>query len=225
MLKRMIVVVVLMLGWVVPGKLLAQHETAAHPQAEIAAHPAETEHAGGGEHQGSLLPPLAGPGLHDTLLSALWVIIIFVVMLMILYPTAWRNVLEGLKKREQRIRKDIADAEAARAKAEATLKEFNAKLATAEARSQEMISKAVSEGERLATSIKMSAQQEAEEAKERATRDIEASKNQAIAEIREQAVYLATTVAEKIIRKNLNAEDQRALVKQSLEQLQGIGRG
>ena len=48
------------------------------------------------------------------MLSALWVVIIFVVMLMILYPTAWRNVLEGLKKREERIRKDIAEAEAAR---------------------------------------------------------------------------------------------------------------
>src|SRR5437763_17173929 len=131
MLKRMIVVAVLMLGWIVPAKLLAQHETGAHPQTEIAAHTAEGEHAGG-EHEGSLLPPLAGPGLRDTLLSSLWVIIIFVVMLMILYPTAWRNVLEGLKAREQRIRKDIADAEAARAKADATLKEFNAKLATAE---------------------------------------------------------------------------------------------
>src|SRR3954452_18150864 len=99
MLRRMIVVAVLMLGWVVPGKLLAQHDTGAHPQSEIAAHTAESAH-GGGEHEGSLLPPVTGPGLRDTLLSALWVVIIFVVMLMILYPTAWRNVLEGLKKRE-----------------------------------------------------------------------------------------------------------------------------
>src|SRR5438874_13823823 len=120
MLTRMIVIVVLMVGWIVPGKLLAQHDVGARPQAEVAAHGAEAEHAGGGEHAGSLLPPLSGPGARDSLLSALWVVIIFVVMLMILYPTAWRNVLEGLKKREERIRKDIADADAARARAEAT---------------------------------------------------------------------------------------------------------
>src|SRR5439155_24222290 len=84
------------------------------------------EHA---EHKGTLLPSLEDK---QTYYSALWVLIIFVVMLAILYPTAWKNVLAGLKKREERIRKDIADAEEARAKAEATLRQYNEQLAAPE---------------------------------------------------------------------------------------------
>ena len=65
----------------------------------------------------------------------------------------------------------------------------------------------------------MQAQQEAEEAKERAVRDIEASRRAAVAEIHAQAAELSTNIAEKILRRNLNADDQRELVRQSLEQL------
>jgi F-type H+-transporting ATPase subunit b len=164
------------------------------------------------------------PPSRDTLISALWVIVIFVVLLAILYPTAWKQVLAGLKKREERIRRDIADAEEARRKAEATLREYTQQLATAEAKVREMISQATVQGEQLATSIRMKAQQEAEEAKERAQRDIEAAKNAAVRELHEQAADLATTIAAKILRRNINPSDQQQLVRESLEQLQAAGR-
>ena len=85
-----------------------------------------------------------------------------------------------------------------------------------------MLNKATADAERLATNIRMQAQQESEEIKERATKDIEAAKNQAIREIYAQASDIATTVASKIIKRNLNAADQEALVRESLDQLQTI---
>src|SRR5690242_18622975 len=66
---------------------------------------------GEGKKEPGLVPDLGDP---QTWYGALWVVIIFVVMLAILYPTAWKQVLAGLKAREQRIRNDIAEAEAAR---------------------------------------------------------------------------------------------------------------
>jgi len=190
-------------------------------------HAASTEHAGG-EHGGAdhkkyeLLPD---PSDSQTWYAALWVLIIFLVLLGILYPTAWKNVLAGLKAREERIRKDIADAEAARARAEATLKEYNAQLATAETRVRDMLTKATADGEAIAAGIRTRAQQEAEDTKERALRDIDAARDQAVAEIHEVAAVLATSVAEKILRRELNAEDQRDLVAQSLEELPALGAG
>ena len=80
------------------------------------------------------------------------------------------------------------------------------------------------DGERVAAGIRTHAQQEAEEIKERANREIETAKNNAISEIYEQAADLATSVAGKILRRNLNAEDQRELVRGSLEQLQTLNR-
>ena len=176
-------------------------------------------HAEGGHEKGELMPDMSKT---SSWLSALWVIIIFGIMLAILYPTAWKNVIAGLKAREQRIRNDISEAEAARGKAEATLREYSAQLATAEQRVRGMLSSATADGERLATQIRTRAEAEAQDAKERATKEIESAKRQAIAEIYEQTAILATSVAEKILRRNLNPEDQRDLVTRSLDQVQNI---
>jgi F-type H+-transporting ATPase subunit b len=166
---------------------------------------------------------LAEGGLLDLdLLSAAWVLAIFLVVAIILYKTAWKNVLTSLKAREERIRGDIAAAEAARAKADATLKEFNAQLATAEEKAKTLLAQAAVDAEKIAASIRLRSQQEAEEIKERANEEIEATKRQALSEIYDQAVNLSTSIAEKIIRRNLNPDDQRDLVKQSLDQLQSL---
>src|SRR6185312_8946076 len=123
----------------------------------------------------------AQPGLLSPDYSSIaWVLIIFVVMATILYRTAWKNVLKGLKGREDRIRNDIAQAEAARTKAETTLKEFNAQLATAEGKVREILSKGAADAEQLATSIRARAQKEAEDIKDRATKEIESARDQAL---------------------------------------------
>jgi F-type H+-transporting ATPase subunit b len=156
--------------------------------------------------------------------SCIWILAIFLCVAIILYRTAWKNVLIGLKAREDRIRKDIADAEAARVKAEDTLRQYDGKLAEAEKKVREIIDQAVRDAEKIGTSLRMKAQEEAEEAKERAAKEIEAAKHNALSEIYQQTVYLATNVAEKIIRRNLNADDQRDLVNESLNQLQSVGK-
>ncbi len=157
--------------------------------------------------------------------SAVWTLVIFLILLAVLYKTAWKNVLAGLKAREERIRNDIAQAEAARLKAEDTLKDYNAKLSDAEARAQEILAKATNDALALAERIKVDADKAAQERAARAVRDIEESRNQALREIYEQAADLSTSIAEKILRRNLNPDDQRELVAQSLEQVQSVNRG
>jgi len=155
--------------------------------------------------------------------SAIWILAIFCCVAIILYRTAWKNVLIGLKAREARIRRDIADAESARHKAEDILRQYDSRLSEAEDKVREILDKAVADAEKIGTSIRMKAQEEAEDAKERATKEIESAKNTALTEIYQQTANLATSVAEKIIRRNLNPDDQRDLVEQSLKQLQNIG--
>jgi F-type H+-transporting ATPase subunit b len=156
--------------------------------------------------------------------SALWILAIFLCVVIVLYRTAWKNVLAGLKAREERIRKDIADAESARVKAEDTLRQYDARLAEAEQKVRSILNQAATDAEKIATGIRMKAQQDVEEAKEHATREIETAKHTALTEIYEQTANLATSIAEKIIRRNLNADDQRELVKESLQQLQNVDR-
>jgi F-type H+-transporting ATPase subunit b len=154
--------------------------------------------------------------------SSLWVLFMFIILVVILYKTAWKNVLAGLNAREKRIRSDIADAEAAHRKGAESLKEYNAKLATAESQVRELLNTAALEAEKISSGIKTRAQQEVEEIRERAAKEIEASRKQAISEVYEQTAQLATMIAEKILKRSLNADDQRDLVNQSLEQLQSV---
>lgn len=166
--------------------------------------------------------------LYDTsqgIVTGVVTIVIFALLVAILGRYAWAPILRGLKAREEKIRKDIAEAEAARAKAQATLDEYNRQLATAEQKVREMLAQATRDGENLATQIRARAQQEAEDTKERAIKDIDAARDHALSEIYQQTAELATRVAEKIIRRNLNADDQRDLVNQSLQELQTVGAG
>jgi F-type H+-transporting ATPase subunit b len=161
--------------------------------------------------------------LHTTqVITTVTTLVIFCLLVAILGKYAWGPIVVGLKAREDKIRKDIKDAEDARLRAEQALKQYHAQLATAEGQVRDLIAKAGADAQQLAASIRVNAQQEAEETKERAVKDIEAAKNQAVAEIYDQAANLATSLAEKILRRNLNADDQRELVRSSLEQIKSV---
>jgi F-type H+-transporting ATPase subunit b len=177
--------------------------------------------ADAGDHHGgpeaSLLRPAA-----EGFITALTTLIVFLGLVVILGKFAWGPISKGLQDREDKIRRDIEEAEAARARAEATQREYAAQLATAEAKVRELLAKANADAEQIAGNIRMRAQQEAQEAKESATREIGNAQRDAVRQVHEQAAVLSTKIAEKILRRNLNPDDQRDLVQSSLEQLETI---
>jgi F-type H+-transporting ATPase subunit b len=177
------------------------------------------EHGGGGEAEES--PDLLG-GAKERLITAIVTLIVFGVLVAVLGKTAWGPIAKGLQDREDKIRRDIEEAEAARARSEATLKDYQAQLATAEAKVRELLSKATTDAEQIAASIRTRAQQESQEIKENATKEIDSARRDAVRQVHEHAAILATNVAEKILKRNLNADDQRDLVRTSLEQLETI---
>jgi F-type H+-transporting ATPase subunit b len=165
------------------------------------------------------------PGLlSPDLASCIWVLISFSIVLIILYKGAWANVLGGLKAREERIGGNIAKAEAANAKAEATLKEYTAKLAAGEEQVRQLLAKAAADADKIANNIRAQAQADGEAERAKSRKEIESAKAEAIRQVYEQTADLATNVASKIIGRNLNAQDQQDLVNQTLGQLEAMGR-
>lgn len=195
----------------------AQAHAQEHDAAVPTGHTADVESSHAEKTSGELVP-VSQSDQKQAFIQAVWVVIIFTILLAILYPTAWKGVLTALKGREQRIRQSITDAEAAHAKAQQVLAEYNRQLAAAEDRVREMLAKAHADAEQLAASIRENAGKEADDTRKRALADIENAKKQAIDDIHTQAVELSTSIAEKIIRRNLNPEDQRELVRASLDQ-------
>lgn len=216
--RRLLVLAVLSLAALCAASRTAraadEHPAAAH---STAAH-ADTPHAAG--HTEAEPQLLNGP--REALITALTTLIVFVALVAILGKAAWGPIAKGLQDREDKIRRDIEEAESARARAEATMKEYQAQLATAESKVREMMVKANADAEQIATNVRARAQREAQEAKENATREIDAARRDAVRQVHEQAAVLATGVASKILKRNLNADDQRDLVASSLDQLETI---
>jgi F-type H+-transporting ATPase subunit b len=213
------IILALLLSWSLGAATLAADATHDSGHGGTAEHGA-AEH-GASEHGGSgKVSPI--PTVPEAIAPAVTTLVVFALLLAVLGKFAWGPISSGLKAREDKIRKDIADAEAARARAESTLSEYNQRLATAEQQVRDLMTKAAADAEKIATNVRMQAQKDSEEIKDRASRDIDAARKQAMAEFREYAATVATNAAEQILRRNLNADDQRDLVNRSLDQLQTV---
>jgi F-type H+-transporting ATPase subunit b len=154
------------------------------------------------------------------LLQYLFTIITFLIVLAILGKVVWPKILGALDERQNKIRAEIQAAEDARKQAAAALERYEKSLAEARAEAQQLIEKTKAEQSTLAADLRAKADAELTLLRERAQRDIEAAKKQAVSEIYAQAASLATDLAAKILKREINAADQRRLVDESLGQLE-----
>jgi len=156
------------------------------------------------------------------LLTASMTIGVFVVLLIILRAVAWKPILTGLKSRENSIRESIEAAATARADVARTTKELEAKITEAQQQATQQITQARTDAQRVADTIKKQAETEANGLRDRAVKDIESAKQQALAEINAHAAEIGTAIARKILQRQVNVEDQNRLVDESLGQLGGL---
>lgn len=146
-------------------------------------------------------------------------IVVFLIVFAVLAKIAWPKILGGLEDRERKIRSEIFAAEEARKAAQTAQQQFAKELAEAKAEASRMIEQARAEQARLAADLKLRAEAELTELRESANRSIEAAKRAAIAEIYGEAASLATNVASKILKREVNANDQRHLVEESMNEV------
>jgi F-type H+-transporting ATPase subunit b len=151
---------------------------------------------------------------------AVWTLLIFVVVVLVLGKFAWGPVLALLQQREQFIHKSLSDAKHDREQAEASLKEYAAKLQSAQAESVRMIDEARRDAERLREELRQKARAEAEVIVTNAQRQIQLETARALQQIRHEAADLGVAIASKLIQRNLTKEDNEKLIDDALKQLQ-----
>ncbi len=168
---------------------------------------AEAEHGGG-----SASNPFAGD-----LGNAIWTLIIFVIVLIVLGKFAWGPILNTLQARETFIRESLETAKRDRDEAEARLREYEERLAQARAEATAI----VEEGRRDAVVVKQrieeDAQLEADKRLERAKREIQIATETATKELYLLSARLATDMAGKMIGRELTPQDHERLIAESLD--------
>jgi len=150
-------------------------------------------------------------------------LIVFGAAFFILSRTAWPKIVSGLQEREEKIKRDIAEAEKSRKQAEKALSEYEQALADARAEAGKILDQARQDQQRLAAELKSKTEAELNAMRDGAKRDIEAAKKQAVGEIYDHMATVATSIAGRILEREISADDQRRLVEESLNQLQPAG--
>ena len=105
--------------------------------------------------------------------NSLWTLLIFVLVLVILGKFAWGPILKTLQARESFIHEALAKAKADRDEAEARLKEYEERLATARAEATAIVEEGRRDAEVVKRKIEEDAKHEADKMIERAKREIQ----------------------------------------------------
>lgn len=151
--------------------------------------------------------------------TAFWSVIVFVILLTILRATAWKPVLSGLQQRERFITDSLAKAKHEREASEKLLADYEARLKKAHDEAHAIVDEGRRDAEELRKRIQGEAKTEADAIISRARRDIQIARDDAIKQLNDQAIMLATNIASKIVRKELTAHDHQQLLDESLTEL------
>jgi len=164
--------------------------------------------------------PESAPGILSpdvTLVILTW--ISFFSLLVILHRFAWKPILAGLKQREDYIRKSLEDAD----KITKQLVDVEASkikiLDEAKERANAIIEQSRKMGNELSSQMEQRAKKNAEEIINSAKEEIQGELEKVRNAIKKESAMAAVSLAEKILKENLNTEKNRNLINQAIQDM------
>lgn len=142
----------------------------------------------------------------------------FVVFLVLLWSFALKPVSKMLADRKERIEQGLKDAEQARRDRENAETERVAALTQARLEANDIINRAQKVAQETRDADIAATREELERMRVRATADIEAEKQRAIANLRNEVAELALEAAGRVVGETMNDERQRRLVEEFLSE-------
>ena len=146
----------------------------------------------------------------------------FGLLLFILIKLLYKPLLAKLNERTEAIRSSLEEAKAARAEAERERAEHAAKLQASLAEAQSIrataLKDAAEEQRRLVDAARAEAARLVEAARSEMAQDVRRARQ----ELRQEVADLATSVAERLIRKSLRDEDHRRIVDDAINRVERV---
>ena len=139
-------------------------------------------------------------------------IVNFLILFLVLRFLLWKPMLKMLNERKQRIAQGLEDAEQARRDRERTQAEYEERIKQAEQEREEILAKAVEEGEQATADTLAQARAQAERIVAEGKQTVEQDRQQMLAELRSQVAALSIAAANKLIGEALDEQRQRRLI-------------
>ena len=150
---------------------------------------------------------------------AIWTVVVFAGLFLLLRKFAWKPLLEALHKRESHLEKVLQDTERARNESESLMAEHRKQMARAADEVRALIEKARQDAQAAADRIVKQAQEEADSARLRAQREIAAARDQALGEIWQKTAEMAVSIAGRVLSKQLTDDDHGRLLNAAIREL------
>lgn len=152
---------------------------------------------------------------------AIWTIVSFAILVVLLRGVAWNPLLAALDAREARLRAEREGAEKARGEAERIQKELERRLSQSEAEAKDILARAGKDGEALRASLKDDAQRQAKELLERTRVQLAEDKRRLVGELRGEVAALSVMAAERLVKKSVDGAVQKSVLEQFFGELDG----
>ena len=143
----------------------------------------------------------------------------FFILVWILARFAYKPLVSMMQERKERIAKDLADAQAARNKAEQFKADYAAQIANARQEAQQIVEKAVQQAEATTREQLAAAREQIEREKERARQDIVNERDRAMNNLRNEVISLSVAMATKVVAKDMDSETNTKLIEDAIAKL------
>ena len=147
-------------------------------------------------------------------------LISFLLLLAVLYKLMYQPLLAALEGRSAAIQQQLAEAQAAREEAQGQLRAMEERIRTEQAEAQALRERALREAAELRERLSAEARQEATRLVEAAQAQIAQEVRRARTELRAEVGTLAIQIAERLVRKSLTDEDHQRLVREALTRIE-----
>lgn len=151
-----------------------------------------------------------------------WGAVAFTLLFVVLWLKVFPALNKMLAERQAKIQGQLEQAESARGEVEQMRAQHAAQLAQAQAQAGGVLDEARAQAERLRAEIIARAEEEAAQIVARAREDSAAERGRLVSDLRGQVAELSVELASKIVQKELDATQHRALVDQYINELSGL---
>jgi F-type H+-transporting ATPase subunit b len=156
--------------------------------------------------------------------NAIWTLAIFLIVLFVLGKYAWGPILGAMQARESFIREALERAKQDREAAEARLREYEERLATARAEASAIVDEGRRDAEVVKRQVMEEARQEGDKMIARAKREIQIATDTATKELYTLSARLATDMAGRVLGRELTPGDHERLIAESIDGLDAMPR-
>ena len=151
-----------------------------------------------------------------------WTILTFVVLLIVLRWKAWNPLMNALDARAEQIQESLSKAEKVTAEVEQQAEKNEAILNEARKEAQNIVTQAREAGDKLKNKLESDGKEQYEKMLEKAIEQIDTEKQKALNDIKNTVVDIAISASEKVIKRNLNNEDNKKLIEETVDQFKDV---